>query len=322
MASSRGTYTEKQKKIRLILTTVVVAVFLLVELLSRIPGLGFNGWQDIYVALGLAPAPVTAEGELEVHFIDVGNADCILVRQEDKNLLIDAGERGDREDILDYLRRHGVEKLNLVIATHPHADHIGAMADVLEALPVERFVMSFMPEADTPTSNVYMDMLEALDSKAIPVDEAEPGAVYELGTARLQILGPIEESRDANDISVVTRLTFGDRAFVFTGDAGTSVEKDILSAGYELSADVLKLGHHGSNTSNSETFIRRVNPAYAVITCGVGNSYGHPHEEPINLLMDMDVPFYRADVYGDIVFTTDGEMLTVETERGATTYGG
>jgi len=320
MASYRGTYTAKQKKIRLILTLAALAIFLLVELIGRIPGIPFNGWSDIYAALGLAPSPVTAEGEMEVHFIDVGNADCILVRQEDKNLLIDAGERGDGDEILDYLNSHGITALDLVVATHPHADHIGAMADVIDALPVGKFLMSFMPESETPTTATYLDMLEVLDRKEIVVEEAVPGTVYELGTARLQILAPFEESKDANDISVVTRLTFGDRAFVFTGDAGTKVEKQMLSSGYTLTADVLKLGHHGSNTSNSKAFIQRVDPAYAVITCGEGNSYGHPHQEPIDRLLELDIPFYRADVYGHIVFTTDGKELTLSTQKGGTTY--
>ena len=136
MTSYRGTYTAKQKKIRLILTVAILAIVLLVELVGRIPGIPFNGWSDVYVALGLAPSPVTAEGELEVHFIDVGNADCILVRQEDKNLLIDAGERGDDDEILAYLNSHGVTSLDLVIATHPHADHIGGM-DYDDAQPGE-----------------------------------------------------------------------------------------------------------------------------------------------------------------------------------------
>ncbi len=322
MSDYRGTYTQKKKKIRLILSTVAVVIFLLVELLSRIPSLHFNGWKDISVWLGLSAPMVTPEGEMEVHFIDVGNADCILVRQGDKNLLIDAGERGDGDTILSYLNERGITTLDLVVATHPHADHIGAMADVIREMEIGCFLMSFMPESDTPTTNVYMDMLEELDKNEVLVEEAKPGAVYELGTARLQVLAPIEESKDANDISVVTRLTFGERAFVFTGDAGTAVEKQILSRGWDVSADVLKLGHHGSNTSNSEAFIDAVMPSHAVITCGEGNSYGHPHKEPLLLLNEREIPFYRSDVYGTVVFTTDGTELTVTTERGATTYGG
>lgn len=308
-------YTKKQKKYIRIAILTVVAISLLVELIGQIPGVGFSGWSDVAVMLGLQEPSVTAEGEMEVHFIDVGNADCILVRQEDKNLLIDAGERSDNDTILQYLSDRGVDHLDLVIATHPHADHIGSMADVLESIPVDRFVMSFMPESATPTTATYLKMLEVLDEKSIPVDEAEPGSVYELGTARLQILGPLEETEETNDISVVTRLTFGDRSFLFTGDAESGVEKQLLNSGYTLSADVLKLGHHGSDTSNTTAFIKRVDPQCVVITCGEGNSYGHPHEEVITRLDKLGVPMYRADLCGNIVFVTDGESLTIETEK-------
>lgn len=308
-------YTKKQKQYIRIAVLALVAVCLIVELIGRIPGVDFNGWNDVAVMLGFRAPSVTAEGEMEVHFIDVGNADCILVRQGDKNLLIDAGERSDDRIILEYLSDHGVERLDLVIATHPHADHIGSMAEVLEAVPVERFVMSFMPESATPTTATYLKMLQVLDEKSIEVDEAEPGKIYELGTARLQILGPLEETEEINDISVVTRLTFGNRSFLFTGDAESGVEKQLINSGYTLSADVMKLGHHGSNTSNSTAFIKRVSPQCAVITCGAGNSYGHPHKEVITRLDKLNIPVYRADLCGDIVFTTDGETLSVETEK-------
>jgi len=315
MARSRSSLTKKQKKLLRMITLVLVAVCLLIELAGRIPGLSFSGWSDIYRALGLAPQTVTAEGELEVHFIDVGNADCILVRQGEKTLLIDAGERGDDDEILEYLGRHGVTSLDLVVATHAHADHIGGMADVIEALPVDTFIMAFMPEEETPTTSTYLSMLEALDEKSVTVEEAEPGTVYELGTARLQVLAPLEESKDTNDMSVVTRLTFGDRAFLFTGDAGTDVEKQLLNSTYPLQADVLKLGHHGSNTSNSAAFLRRISPQYAIIPCGLNNSYGHPHQEVLDRLEEQQITFYRSDVHGSVVFTTDGTALTVETEK-------
>ena len=308
-------YTKKQKKMIRTVALAVVAVCLLVELIGYIPGIEFSGWDDVAEALGFRGSSITAEGELEVHFIDVGNADCILVRQEDKNLLIDAGERNDEDVILQYLANHGVEHLDLVIATHPHADHIGSMTAVLEEIPVDRFVMSFMPESATPTTVTYLRMLEILDEKSIEVEEAVPGAEYELGTARLQILGPLEETEETNDISVITRLTFGQRSFLFTGDAETGVEKQLINSGYPLSADVLKLGHHGSNTSNSTAFIKRVTPQCVVVTCGEGNSYGHPHEEVMTRLEKLGIPAYRADLCGHIVFTTDGEKLTVETEK-------
>jgi beta-lactamase superfamily II metal-dependent hydrolase len=261
-----------------------------------------------------APANTAVEGELEVHFIDVGNADCTLVRQGDHTLLVDAGERGDGDDILEYLREQGVTKLDLVVATHAHADHIGSMADVLQALPVGRFLLAYMPEEETPTTATYLNMLEALDNKQIPTDEAKPNAVYEIGDARLQVLAPLQESKDTNDMSVVTRLTFGNHVFLFTGDAGTDVEKDMLQAGHTLQADVLKVGHHGSDTSSSEAFLKRVAPNYAMIPCGEGNSYGHPHKEILQRLNALGATIYRSDLHGDVVFTTDGSNLSVHTE--------
>ena len=309
-------YTKKQKEFITAVTLIVLTICLVVELVGMIPGIPFNGWEDVGTFLGLVPVSVIPEGEMEVHFLDVGNADCILVRQGDKNLLIDAAERDNGEEIVRYLEQQGVQQLDLVIATHPHADHIGGMAEVLNHFSVGRFVMSFMTDEATPTTLVYTRMLEALDTHSIPVDEAVPGTIYELGTARIQILAPFEAVDEANDVSVVCRLTFGERAFVFTGDAGTGVEKQMLDSSYTLRADVLKLSHHGSNTGNSERFLYEVMPQYAVITCGEGNSYGHPHKEVLSRVLRQEMEPLRSDVHGTIVFTTDGTDLTVQTEKG------
>lgn len=311
----KRSYTKKQKQLMRTIALVLIVLCLLVELIGMIPGVPFDGWNDIAIAMGLTPAPVIPEGELEVHFIDVGNADCILVRQGDKNLLIDAAERDNQQDIIHYLERQGVQKLDMVIATHPHADHIGAMSEIINRFAIDRFVMTFMPEEATPTSSVYMRMLEALDAHSVAVEEAVHGTLYELGTARLQIVAPFETVDDPNDMSVVCRLTFGDRAFLFTGDAGKSVEKQILNSPYVLTSDVLKLSHHGSNTGNSDAFLYEVMPQYAVITCGKDNSYGHPHQDVVNRLERHSIRSFRSDVHGDIVFSTDGTTLTVKTEK-------
>ncbi len=297
----------------LLLSVVVLCVLLSIG--SLFPGSSLPGWQDVFYATGLTPATTTVEGELEVHFIDVGNADCTLVRQGEHNMLIDAGEKGDSDRILDYLRAHGVKKLDMAVATHPHADHMGGMADILNAIPVDCFLMSFMPEEKTPTSAVYLNMLEELDVKSIPVDEAEPGATYQLGEATLQVLGPVEEASDPNAMSVVTRLTFGQHAFLFTGDATDNEEEDILATRYPVRADVLKVAHHGSDTSNSVDFLRAVAPTYGFIPCGLNNSYGHPMQSVLDDLTALNVRLYRADVHGHTVFTSDGTSLSVTTEK-------
>lgn len=304
-----------RKRIIAAVATAVLIFCLVIELGQLVPSLGIPGWDDLFAGARLSSSPVTPEGELQVYFIDVGNADSILIRQGEVNALIDAGERGDGDDILAYLNQHGVKKLDLVIATHPHADHIGGMTDVINGIAIDKFVMSFMPEDETPTTATYLNMLTALDEKNIPVEEAKPGAVYTLGTAQLTVLAPLSESDEANNISVVTRLTFGERSLLFMGDAETDVEKELLTAGSPLSSDIIKVGHHGSSTSSSQAFLSAVDPDYAIVPCGEGNSYGHPHAEVLARLEKMGVTIYRADVHGHIAITTDGKNFTVSTQK-------
>lgn len=309
--AKRMTKKQKEKLAGALLVVVLVSLALTIGLL--VPSLDLPGWGDLFAPLNAPYSSV--EGEMEVHFIDVGNADCTLVRQGDFCVLIDAGERGDRNRILQYLNDAGVRRLDLVIATHAHADHIGSMAAVLESIPTERMLLAYMAPEDTPTSATYIDMLEVLDEKSIPVEEAVPGAVYTVGEAQLQVLAPIEMSSDCNDMSVVTRLTFGKTAFLFAGDAEVAVEKDILNSGYAVQSTVLKVGHHGASTSSSAAFLKRVAPQYAVIPCGSGNSYGHPHTETLERLDGLGATVYRSDVHGDVVFTSDGDTVSIETEE-------
>ncbi len=304
--------TKKSKRIVLSLLGAFLALLLIAEIGTYF---GLPNWRELIdgpANLGHSSLP---EGHLDVHFIDVGNADCILVRQDDAAMLIDAGERGDAEEIVSYLRKEKVEKLQLVIATHPHADHIGSMADVIETFEIDNFLMTFMPEEETPTTKVYLDMLEALDAKDVPVTEVLPGDSFALGEAKVEILAPIDEDDDPNAMSVVSRVSFGETAFLFMGDAEKAVEKDILASGRSVKADVLKVGHHGSNTGSTEAFLEAVSPEYAVLTCGAGNSYGHPHEEVLLRLSQHKVSVYRSDVNGTVRFISDGRIVVPSVEK-------
>lgn len=301
-----------KKKIVGIVVAVLTLCCVLVEFGEAI---GLPSWQQIAANLGMHDTAPMAEGVLQVHILDVGNADCILVRQGENAMLIDAGERGDADTILDYLDTCGVKRLDLVIATHPHADHIGSMADVIREVEVGEFLMAYMPEESTPTTATYLDMLEALVERDVTVTEAQPRQSYTLGTAKLEVLAPMTADDDPNAMSVVTRLSFGNNRFLFMGDAERGVEQQMLSAGYALSADVLKVGHHGSNTGTHDAFLRRVDPAYAVLTCGKGNSYGHPHREVVEKLRAADIATYRSDMHGHIVFTADGDSISVTTQK-------
>ena len=256
------------------------------------------------------------EGIFTLHVIDVGNADSLLLEQGETKVLIDAGERGDSKTVLRYLADRGIRTLDLVIATHPHTDHMGGMADVLKNIEVKRFIQSYMPESATPTSDAYFDMLEMLDKKNIPVEEAKPGTKIQIGEAVMEILAPLSPDEEPNNMSVVTRVTFGKRRFLLMGDAEKTVEEQLLRSGAALKADVIKLGHHGSRSSSSEAFIRKVDPTFAIMTCGAGNRYGHPHRETVALMEKLKIPAFRCDVEGCMQFTTDGDYLRVVTQNG------
>ncbi len=317
MSGRRSGKLSAKKRLYLIGMTIILVFALVIEIGSRIPGSGIPDWDTLFADSGFQGTSTTPGGQLEVHFIDVGNADCILVRQGSAAMLIDAGEKGDADTILEYLQRQGVERLNIVIATHPHADHIGSMARVIRALPIDTFLMAYMPQSATPTSAVYLSMLQALDEKQVSVRQAQPGDTLSLGEAQVQILAPLEQSNDPNNMSVVSRVVYGERRFLFMGDAETPVEQALLERRTELSADVLKAGHHGSRTATSEAFLKRVAPAYAVLTCGKGNSYGHPHKETLQLLEKYNVTTLRSDVDGDIVFVTDGHTAVQRQKEAA-----
>lgn len=295
----------------LLLSAVVAAACLAVELGSRLPASPIPGWTALRQALALSPA--AAEGVLEVHFPDVGNADCVLLRQGDRAALIDAGEPGDGAAVVAYLRRFGVERLEFVLATHGHADHVGGMKAVLEALPADRLLVGTTEGAED-ADPAYGEVLACAAAQGIPVEPVRAGTVYAVGEAQLHILAAMTGAEEENDRSVVARLTFGERAFLFTGDAGEPVEQALLTSGLPLEADVLKLGHHGGDTANKIAFLRRVAPTYAVATCGIRNGHGHPSVAVLERLRQLGIACLRSDMCGHIVIKTDGRSLTVDTE--------
>ena len=212
--------------------SIVAAACVLITISGQMSKPFLPTWTDIYTLLGgkedTGPAP---EGTLQVHAIDVGNADAILVQTGGRNMLIDAGERDDGDRVVDYLKAKKVDKLDIVVATHADADHIGGMKTVIENMEIGTFIMAFMPEGYEPTTKTYTGMLEALATRNVAITEAEVGAQYALGEARLHILGPAGEFEDKNNQSVVCKLVFGSQKFLFMGDAETEAEKALLQSG-------------------------------------------------------------------------------------------
>lgn len=257
-------------------------------------------------------------GNLEVHFLDVGQADCTLIKCDGYTMLIDAGEDDQGTKIQNYLKKQGVEKLDYLVLTHPDSDHIGS-ADVI--LTKFETGMVFMSDFEKET-NIYIDLLQLMKDSQIEYLTPEVGDIYPLGSASFQILAPNDEYEDPNNTSIALLLTHGENSFLFTGDAEKSAEKDMLDNGLNLAADVFHAGHHGSKTSNTEDFMDAVNPQYAVISCGADNSYGLPDAEVLNRFRQNGIKVYRTDEQGTIVVSSDGKQITFNDSPSETWQAG
>ena len=244
---------------------------------------------------------------LEVHYLDVGQGDATLIVCGDGAMLIDAGNNSWGDDVRDYLEYQGVEDLDYVIGTHPDADHIGGLDVVMEAFDCGTVIM---PDYEKETKT-YEEVIDVMNQKGLELTLPQVGTVYELGEAAFTIVAPQGDYGDnANDYSVGILLEHGENRFLFTGDAEEDSEADMLNSGIDLSADVFKAAHHGSRTANTEAFLERVDPGYVVISCGEGNSYGHPHAEVLNRLREMGIKVFRTDEEGTITATSDGSSIT------------
>ncbi len=250
------------------------------------------------------------EGTLTAHFFDVGQGDCTALLGPDFTIVIDAG-RHDRKDVVPHLRSAGVESIDLLIGTHPHADHIGQFAQVLEAFPVKEVWVS----GDTHTSKTFERALDAILESEAGFHEPRAGEKHQVGSAHIEVLHPAKVTGNLNDGSVSVRIAFGSVAFVLTGDAEAGAESEMLERGHNLQAQVLQLGHHGSRTSSTPAFLQAVRPQVAIYSAGAGNSYGHPHQEVIERLATMEIAVYGTDKHGTIQVVTDGNTFEVKPER-------
>lgn len=253
------------------------------------------------------------DSSFEVHYIDVGQADAALVLCDGEAMLIDGGNAADSNLIYTYLKNHGVDHLNYIVCTHAHEDHVGGLAGALNYATADVAYCS-VKEYD---SKAFSNFVKYLGNQGLSITIPNAGDTYTLGSSTVSVLGPIRNSDEPNNMSIVLRIVYGETSFLFTGDAERDEESDILDAGYTLSSTVLKVGHHGSDTSTTYPFLREVAPEYAVISVGTDNSYGHPTENTLSRLRDADVKVYRTDMQGDVICTSDGKSVSFEVERNA-----
>lgn len=255
-------------------------------------------------------APTAGEDEyLAVHFIDVGQADCILLSCGDDYMLIDGGNAADGYAVRSYLENAGVDKLDLLVATHPHEDHIGGLPTVLTYFEAETIWTTEI----TYSNSTIRKFLDAADKQDAPVVQPTGGETFLLGSALVTVLGPVSTNyEDVNNLSLVLMVEFEDTRFLFTGDMETLAEGDMLDfwgEEFNWKADVLKVGHHGSYSSTGYRLLREVAPTWAVIPCGYQNEYGHPHENTLSRLRDAEVITFRMDLMSTVIALSDGETI-------------
>jgi len=273
----------------MLLAAILYAVFFLIE-----PAVDFDG------------------GELTVTFIDVGQGDSILIQQGGNAILIDSGAFHQRERVINTLDSLGVTSLDYVIATHPHADHMGAMSAVIDTYDIGHVMMPYA----TNNTVAFERMLESIANNNLRIERPVPGNMIIAGNIELEIVAPnAERYSNLNNHSIITRLGWGDTSFLFTGDAEVLSENEVLENGFNISANVLDVGHHGSSTSTSESFLDAVNPEFAILSLAAGNKYGHPHVEVMERLEARNIAVYRTDTMGTITLSSDGTNISVTTER-------
>jgi competence protein ComEC len=262
-----------------------------------------------------SPTALSAHAPLTIHFLKVGDADSILVQSPGgRNMLIDAGSEADSHRVTSYLTKRGIKSLDLLVATHPHLDHIGGMAEVIDQFRIGRI---FMPKVLT-TTRTFKDLMTAIKQKGLKINSPTPGSTLALDPAlKIMTLAPNSPHyKDLNNYSIVLKITYKKTSFLLTGDAERISEKEMLTRKYALKSDLLKVGHHGSHTSTSNAFLRAVRPKYAVICTGKKNEeHDHPNPKTLRRLKKFGVKIYRTDLDGPIVVSSDGSVIKISADK-------
>ena len=307
------------KKLAIITFAVAYGIFSLVislnERFFKIEAI--PEWHELFEAAGLSDGAYTGSyGDIAVHYIDVEQGDSALIIAGETTVLIDGGEISAYSKVTSYIRSLDITELDYIVASHPHSDHIGSLARIIDDYGADTLIMPKVSESMTPITSSYENMIESAEECGSEIRYAKIGEKYPISQdCTLEMLAPVTDYEDYNNYSIVCRLNYGDTSFLFTGDIEETAERDILDSGADISATVLKIAHHGSHTSSVKAFLQAVNPQYAVISVGAPNDYGHPHDETLELLELLDIELYRTDLHGDIILFSDGTNISIVKEK-------
>lgn len=306
----------KKKDPRKIGFTAILAIVVLSCFIAYcLPGGVEASWRKAFQFFGLTDFSSCADSSpLAVHILDVGKADSILIECQGKYMLVDGGTADCGDNVTAYLKRRKVKSLDYVINTHPDDDHIGGLKAILLNFSVEHYLSPNLPQNLIPATEEYNGVQSVLKVKGLKAEHPKAGDIYAMGALNIQVLGPVQTGNSTNNNSIVARLTFGKIHFLLMGDAEKEEEKTLITNGLPLSADVLKIGHHGSKTSTTQEFIQAVKPKYAAISVGY-DSNKLPKLDVLKRLTDAGISVFRTDVRGTIIFLSNGKSISIKTEK-------
>lgn len=276
---------------------------------------GITNWDKVSVYTGAVDGIKVADTDFAVYYLDVGQSDCSIVVCDGEVMVIDTGSYPQLVEIQETLYALNVKSIDYLVVTHQHDDHMSCAERLMQIYNIENIIMPKLSEENAVNSETYTRLLRAIVDFGVNPIAAQHGETLKLGSATVNILAPLKQYKELNNMSVILKISYGETSFLFQGDAESQVENDLLFSDYDLTADVLKLGHHGSKTANTEKYIDAVNPQLAVISCGQGNSYGHPRVTVMEYLVELNIDFYITVDSGDITVSSDGKTITVLTEK-------
>lgn len=297
----------KRKNISLITIIFIMIAFIYGTFSGEINktfGLTENDSNNIEVNNNNLEASKNVDGELSVYFLDVGQADSILIESNDEYMIIDGGNNNDGELLVQYFKSLGIDKFKYLVGTHPHEDHIGGLDDIIDSFNIGTI---YLPDAITTTAT-FEDLLDSMEKKNLTYDVPEINSTFTLGDATLKVIYTGTDTSDLNNTSIVLKLVYGNNSFLFTGDATSETEEKIINQ--DIAVDVLKVGHHGSKYSTTNNFLDKVNPKYAIISVGENNIYNHPASSTIDKLKKRNISIYRTDIDGTILAQSDGDNIS------------
>lgn len=301
-----------KERTRLLILTILAIVAIIISILEVS---GITNWNKINSFIGAVNGVSQQDTDFSVYYLDVGQSDCSIVVSGEDVMIIDTGTYTQWDNIQEALHSLNIDTINYLVISHQHDDHMSCAEEIMRVYDVKNIIMPKLSKENLVESETYERLLRSIANYDVNPIVAEHGNKFPLGDATVNIFAPLKQYSELNNMSIVLKIVYGDTSFLFQGDAESQVEDDLLDSGYNLTADVLKLGHHGSKTSSTEDYIDTVNPKVGIISCGKDNTYGHPRAIITEYLEERDIDYYITASSGDIIATSNGKTITILTEK-------